>query len=272
MSRAHANREAGTAVAIGLLAPVLAGLVWGLLITLNLRSKGAPWAVPVMALVLFAGWRWLGGAGWPRSSAAWRREHVRAGAPGPRIWPLALAAGVATAAGLAGLWGLASRISVFPPNRLPDASGLSPALWIPLMAMGSIVAPLAEEAGFRGYAQRALERRFGAFAAIGATSLLFALAHVQHGLYLGKQLVYGLAGVSWGVMAFATSSIWPGIVAHAIADVVFFVALWPRDGAYPPFAWDAGALALLALTVGGGALATWSLVRLAHSRRRSEPA
>jgi membrane protease YdiL (CAAX protease family) len=42
--------------------------------------------------------------------------------------------------------------------------------------MGSLVSPLMEEAGFRGYLQTALERRFGVPVAVALSSFFFALA------------------------------------------------------------------------------------------------
>jgi membrane protease YdiL (CAAX protease family) len=48
-----------------------------------------------------------------------------------------------------------------------------------MILMGSFVAPLIEEAGFRGYFQAALEREFRGPVAVVIASVLFALA-AQH--------------------------------------------------------------------------------------------
>jgi len=45
-----------------------------------------------------------------------------------------------------------------------------------MIVMGSLVAPLMEEAGFRGYFQVALEGEFRAPVAIAIASVVFALA------------------------------------------------------------------------------------------------
>jgi Type II CAAX prenyl endopeptidase Rce1-like len=94
-----------------------------------------------------------------------------------------------------------------------------------------IVSPLSEEAGFRGYLQVSLERDFSGVVAVLVSSVFFALVHLNHGAYWPKQLVYFLAGVVFGAIAFFTKSLWPGIVAHVIGDMTFFIFVWPHDAA-----------------------------------------
>jgi len=46
------------------------GGIWTALLFVNLTTSPAiPWLVAVMALLLWLLWRYLGGAGWPRSTA-----------------------------------------------------------------------------------------------------------------------------------------------------------------------------------------------------------
>src|SRR5471032_3213611 len=51
------------------------------------------WAIAPMALYLWLYFRWLGGAGWPRSTSELRRTSLRANPVAADIWPLALFAG-----------------------------------------------------------------------------------------------------------------------------------------------------------------------------------
>src|SRR5215471_143166 len=80
-------------------------IIWGALILVNLRSNPAtPWAVPLMALVLWTMWNYLGGAWWPHSTSELRRQSLRA-VPVPREalgWTLL--AGLLSSAALAGYW------------------------------------------------------------------------------------------------------------------------------------------------------------------------
>ena len=98
-----------------------------------------------------------------------------------------------------------------------------------MLVMGSIAAPLSEEAAFRGYAQVMLERRFRGPAAVGISSVMFAFAHVTQGFLVPKLFVYFLAGLTFGVTAYLTKSIVPGIVVHVMADLTFFTMVWPYD-------------------------------------------
>jgi membrane protease YdiL (CAAX protease family) len=218
-----------------------------------------------MALALLAGGWILGGAGPPRGWAAWRRSHLRARSVPAAAWRWAGLAGAAGTIGLAAGWVLLSRASAFAPNALPDPTGYAKSLWIPMLAMACAVAPLGEEAGLRGYFQGALERRLPAALAIAITAIVFALLHLQHGLYWEKQLVYLTGGVLWGLLARLSGSILPGICAHALTDVVFFSVVWPRDGKHAAFAWDAEVYVLLGAVALGAAGAAWALLRLARA-------
>ena len=52
---------------------------WGVLLTANFQTTPeVPWAVIVMAAVLWLMWHYLGGKGWPRSTGEIRRNLLRA--------------------------------------------------------------------------------------------------------------------------------------------------------------------------------------------------
>jgi hypothetical protein len=70
----------------------LAGtMVWFFLLGLNLKfAPSIPWDVPVMTLFLWAYWRYLGGKGWPRSTAETRRTNLGVHGLSGSIWPWAL--------------------------------------------------------------------------------------------------------------------------------------------------------------------------------------
>jgi membrane protease YdiL (CAAX protease family) len=69
-----------------------------------------------------------------------------------------------------------SLFQVEPESPLP-ATGTAGGLILELVA-GALIAPIAEEAVFRGFAISAWRRTFGDNGAIIRASLLFALAHV----------------------------------------------------------------------------------------------
>jgi membrane protease YdiL (CAAX protease family) len=222
-------------IGFGLLAfaiTILAGGIWSALLVTNLqRSPAVPWSVPVMGLLLWLMWSYLGGKGWPQSTSDARRHYLRANRRSARTYLWSFAAGVLSVVALAGYWIVLFRLVKMPPNALPDVSSY-PRMTVALMIlMGSLVAPIMEEAGFRGYFQVALEREFRGSVAVAVSSLVFALAHFAHGILWPKLLVYFLVGVAFGATAYLTNSTLPAIVPHIIGDLTFFTLVWPHDAA-----------------------------------------
>jgi len=234
------SRATGTVklIAFALLAfaiTTLAGGIWaGLLIT-NLRTTPAvPWSVPAMALLLWLAWSYLGGKGWPRSTSEARRHYLRANPNPVRVYLWASIAGGFAVMALAGYWIALFQLVKMPPNAFSDVSAY-PRFTVGLMIlMGSLVAPLMEEAGFRGYFQVALERQLRAPLAIAISSLIFALAHgPTQGFLWPKLLFYFLVGVTFGAIAYLTNSILPAIPVHFVGLLIFFTLIWPQDAARP---------------------------------------
>jgi membrane protease YdiL (CAAX protease family) len=226
------------AVLFGLLAfaiTILAGGIWSALLVTNLRSSPAiPWSVPVMACLLWLAWSYLGGRGWPRSTSEARRHYLRANRKSGKTYLWALIAGFLSVIALAGIWIVLFRLVKMPANVFSDVSSY-PRMTVALMIlMGSLVSPLMEEAGFRGYFQVALEREFRAPLAIVISSVVFALAHgPTQGFLWPKLLFYFLVGAAFGVMAYLTDSTLPAIPVHFLGLLIFFTLIWPRDAARP---------------------------------------
>ncbi len=116
-----------------------------------------------------------------------------------------------------------------PGNVLPNPSDYPLLTMALFMLMGSLVSPLAEEAGLRGYCQVILEREFRGPIAVVISSVFFAFGHVNHGLLWPKLSVYFLAGLAFGTSAYLTKSILPGIPVHMLGDLTFFALVWPYD-------------------------------------------
>jgi hypothetical protein len=85
-----------------------------------------------------------------------------------------------------------------------------------------------------------LESNFRGPVAILISSVLFTLAHVTHGFLWPKLFVYFLAGVVFGVTAYFTASILPGMAVHIIGDLTFFALVWPYD-TKRQLVWETGA-------------------------------
>jgi membrane protease YdiL (CAAX protease family) len=206
--------------------------IWSILLVANFK-KGVtvPWSIPVMAIVLWLLWQYLGGKWWPHSTSQARHQLLRANSvPAPRL-ALAFVAGVFAIIALAGYWIVFFQIARTPPNVLPDLSKYPWLTIVLVLAMSSLVSPIVEEVGFRGYCQQILEREFVPQTAIAISSLLFMLAHANHGWYWSKLLVYFLVGIAFGAIAYLTNSILASIPVHIFGDAVFFTLIWRHDAA-----------------------------------------
>jgi len=261
-------------IGFGLLAIVIAGVAGGLwtgLLVGNLKlSPKIPWAVPVMALLLWRMWRYLGGGGWPRSTSEARRRYLRANPASAPVYVWAFVAGAFADIAFAGLWIVLFQLVKMPPNALPDASSYPHWTVLLMVVMGSLVAPFMEEAGFRGYLQVALEHHYPGKTAVLVSSFVFMLAHLNHGIFWPKMLIYFLVGVVFGATAYLTNSTLPAIAPHFFGDMVFFLFIWPHDaarrlisdGGPDPRFWIHVAQALLF-----GMLAVWAFQRLTLATR-----
>ncbi len=227
-----------TVASLGVLALVLtvfAGGVWSALLIVNLTTSPAiPWAVVVMGLLLWLMWQYLGGRWGPQSTSEARRRLLRANPVTADVFAWALAAGVLSIVALTGFWIVLFQLVTMPGNPLPDFS-IYPWLSVALaLGMASLVASVAEEAGFRGYFQGALEREIGGPAAIVIAALVIAPGHAStQGFVWPTLLFYFCVDVMFGVTARLTDSTLPGIVIHFIGLLIFFTLVWPNDATRP---------------------------------------
>ena len=239
------SRRIPTVVWTGILAfalTVLAGGVWTALLISNLATSPAvPWAVGVMALLLWLMWKYLGGKWWSRSTSQARRRYLRARPLSGQVFTLALLAGMLSIVALVGFWIVLFRLVKIPARVLPNYSGYPLLTVILVLVMASLVSSLAEEVGFRGYFQGTLEREVGGPTAIVIASLLIAPAHgLTQGFLWPVLLWYFFADVMFGAMAYLTGSILPGIVVHSIGLLIFFTLVWPYD-TQRRLVWESGA-------------------------------
>jgi membrane protease YdiL (CAAX protease family) len=105
------------------------------------------------------------------------------------------------------------------PDALPLFGGGIAGLLLALLA-GGLVAPVAEEAFFRGYVFAGLRQHLGLPAAVVISAALFAVAHV---LPTSWPPIFVL-GVLFAVLYQQTGSIWPAIVVHGMTNTLAFLA------------------------------------------------
>jgi membrane protease YdiL (CAAX protease family) len=93
-----------------------------------------------------------------------------------------------------------------------------------------VVAPLTEEFFFRGLLLRGFEQRYGGSAAIGLTTVLFSLAHLNP-VQLPATLFLGFY-LGW--LTLRTRSVWPAVIAHAANNLLGFLSLDAAQADLPP--------------------------------------
>jgi membrane protease YdiL (CAAX protease family) len=121
-----------------------------------------------------------------------------------------------------------SRMVGAPPEGWSTLSALAvgPESALILIAAG-IVAPLGEELLFRGAIFGALARAGGAGLPIVGSAALFGLMHLTP----GHAAAAFVSGLCLGWMRAVTGSVWPGVVAHALNNLLWW---WIASAGAPP--------------------------------------
>lgn len=140
-----------------------------------------------------------------------------------------IAVGLAAAALLYLVFFVGDRVSVllFEFSK-PQVAGIystksqaSPALIGSLLLL--LIGP-AEEIFWRGFAQRRMQQRFGAWRGFLLTTAVYSLVHIWafNFMLLMAALICGLF---WGLMYLKYKSVWPGLISHAVWDLCIFVII-----------------------------------------------
>jgi membrane protease YdiL (CAAX protease family) len=189
-----------------------------------------PWSILPMIGILWIFWEFFSGRRGPKAGAAFRREQFRPVRLSPAVWKWGLLAAACFVVIVQGSFVLTYRLLPFPAasftadykalDRLP--------LWVAFatIVMGSIVAGICEETGFRGYLQVPLEKKYGAIVSIIVTSLVFTAIHLSH--TWARQILPQIffASVLLGILAYKSGSLIPGIIGHSILDIFDYSVWW----------------------------------------------
>jgi membrane protease YdiL (CAAX protease family) len=90
-----------------------------------------------------------------------------------------------------------------------------------LVCAVGLFAPVCEEIAFRGYLQTIFGARYRAVASLVVGGLLFSLLHLDP---LGFAALAEL-GMLFGLLALWSKSIWPGVAAHAVNNLIGSLAM-----------------------------------------------
>ena len=231
-----------------------------LLARIGVRVVLFPWALLASVVVAHAfTFRLVDPRGWP---------SVRLDAAALRWRPIALA----TALGLGAV--AIATVPLLAVGWLRVVPGPAGSSILTGLALLPFLAPAAlwEEMLFRGYAFTAIADWWGTPAALGITSLVFGLVHLQNvGATSASIAVVVIAGVFLGVVLVVTRSLWAAFAAHlawnwalagllhsAVSGVPFATPDyrvidagpdWATGGPWGPEGGVPAALALLSVTI-----------------------
>lgn len=243
------------AIVVGLLVGMIPANVW--LVFLIVLKLPVPAAVIAELVFLWIYVWWARGGGPPKRTQPVRTNYFRARRLSPRQWVWGLVAGVSFAVTVHSAIALLFRFVPYPAAAFHQGYDLSYIATRQLQYLACIISALSagvcEEIGFRGYMQRPIEERHGAFVAILVSSLMFTLLHLTKGwALLGMvPIVFG-AGLLLGTLARAAGTLWFGILGHWIMDIGLFLFWWTQiagtfsqrpigeTGIDRAFIWEAG--------------------------------
>jgi len=202
-------------------------------------------------------------------AAAWLRLHpVR-----PGIY-------VVCALGMAGLGFVVDQVTfllhrgspaLFDTRTLEQIAGIfeaaSPVAFVALTLVVVIGPGIGEELFFRGFVLRSFRADWPGWAAVLGSSVLFGLMHFN----LLHSTGAGVIGLYLGYMALRTGSVWPGVVAHGLNNLItsVFARIQVQDTSD---VWNEGHPTWLVLL--GAAVVTASLlllVRMTSEESQSSP-
>jgi membrane protease YdiL (CAAX protease family) len=283
----HRHPSGAKAIVLSALAAVLLTIVvsgvWSALLYANLQVRpDLPWSAFAMLIALTALWWWLrGGSGRPPAATA-RRTNVR-DVPLPfSVASWAVLSSLTSLVGLVSLWIVLHQLIPAPARAQADYSKLSVFMTVTSFTAAAVSGALAEEAGFRGFLQGAMERHGFGPLAILITALVIAPLHaVTQGFVWPTMLFYLCVDLMLGTLAYLTKSIRPGIIVHAIGLFLFFYFVWPndgqrrlvwRDGADTEFWINVGVTVTFAILAGLAIIRLASVVRVRGSIWAEQPA
>ncbi|MFC2028962.1 type II CAAX prenyl endopeptidase Rce1 family protein [Chloroflexota bacterium] len=189
---------------------------------------------PVLALIaisifLFLYWKFFSGSWGHAASKATRKHYFRANTLSTVQWRW----GLFTAVLLAVIWQagfvVTFRLIEYPAAQFTQGNGLdnlpTGIAWIAVI-FAALSAGICEEVGFRGYMQVPLEERYGPIVAILINSIIFVGIHL-HQPWAPPVLPHlFVIAILFGILAYVSKSLVPGIIAHFLLDIGNFSYWW----------------------------------------------
>ena len=146
-----------------------------------------------------------------------------------RFKPGYILIGVASALLLYGVFWVGQHVAAavlpFSPTQVQNiyATKAQAAPWLIGALLLLWIGP-AEEIFWRGLVQHRLMQRYGHWAGFAISTAVYALIHIWAG-NLMLIAAAAIAGAFWGLMFMRFRSVWPGLISHALWDLLIFVVI-----------------------------------------------
>jgi membrane protease YdiL (CAAX protease family) len=168
------------AVLVGFTVSAVGITTWSLL----LSTIPAPWSILPMIVALWAYLKFFSGRWGSKKTNETKKFNFRAIKLSSAAWAWGITGALLFVIIVQASFVITFRLVDFPSETFTaDYKMLdSMPLWVAfaVIIMGSVVAGICEETGFRGYMQTPLEKKYGPVIAIIVTSTIFMLIHLSH--------------------------------------------------------------------------------------------
>jgi len=190
----------------------------------------APWSILPMTGGLCAFYQYFSGKWKVGASGRFRQNAFRSTSLTRATWKWGIAAALLFVVVVQASFVVTFRLIDFPHAAFTADykafDHMRPAVAWLMLIMSSVVAGICEEAGFRGFLQAPLEKKYGAATAIVITSIIFMAIHLSHTWARPIAPHIFFASVLLGILAWRTRSLLPGIIGHSILDVFDYSVWW----------------------------------------------
>jgi len=256
----------------------LVGIVGANGISVFFIALPIPISLIAMLAYLFLYWKFFSGSWGPKKTAETRKKYFRAGSLSPTLWRWSLLLAAFFVLVFQSSLVVTFRLIQFPADRFLQGIGLeSEPLWIvwTIILIASLSAGLTEETGFRGYGLVPLQKRYGPALANIMISGMFVVFHLNQAWAPPLLLHLFVGSLMFGLIAYATGSLLPGIIAHTVLDIVNFSYWWTDIAGkfeYQPIAItgvDLHFVVWLLIFTGSIALFIWNLGKVKAVRLQS---
>lgn len=211
-------------IIIGMLIQIIGVMPLFALISKNIEILPSfPWALFIGLIWIWIIWRFLTGKKTPFPASEKRKELSRSEKMNGKTIKWIFFSGFLLSITLLSLTLIGYQFTKVPLQQLDLLIALNKIpLWtsISLLFIASLITGVVEELAFRGYMQKIIELKHKPYIAITIVALVFTVVHF---LPLIIWPLFFLGSLGWGILAYYSKSVVPGIVFHSIIDFSAFV-------------------------------------------------